>query len=782
MKKNIWILFCLTVTNLVSPLLHAEEALLPPDEAYAFSARVLDAGTVEAGWQVADGYYLYRNKIHFSSDTPGIRLGEPRLPKGKIKQDEFFGEMEVYRHTIKAQIPIIREPIKNGQAPTREFTLIAKSQGCADIGVCYPPHVQKITLTLPEAAATKPQSGGAPALQSLGAFDGGLGLGGSLGGGADDDILEPDVAFEFSTELADPNTLIARWNIAPDHYMYRDKIKFKLKQGDNIRLGQIQLPEGELKQDEFFGQIQVFHNQVEVRIPLLRSGKAATDIILYAEYQGCAEKLGICYPPIKKNIPFKLPATNQLISQIPATVSPPASNDQPLSDVDEFTRDLSKGSLFTVILTALGFGLMLAFTACMYPMIPILSSIIIGQGEKTSAARGFGLSLIYVGAMALTFGVIGAITAVVGEGAGIQAHFQSPWVLVPFALLFVALAFAMFGFYNIQIPSFIQSKLNMVSNQQKGGSLTGVAIMGILSALIIGPCGGPILIAALTYAAASEDMLKGFVALFSLGAGMGLPLLVVGASGGKLLPKAGDWMNTVKAVAGVVLLAIAILMLERMPSLFSPALTMMLWATLFIVSAIYMRALDPLPADGSGWRTLWKGLGVVLLLYGAIVMLGGLTGAKDVTHPLHGSELVGGHASTSGTAITDLTTAYLSFIRIKTAADLERELASARAEGKPVMLDFYADWCIYCKEYEEYVFPDPAVQAALSNFVLLQADVTAMDDDDKALMKRARVILPPAILFFGPDGKELRAQRIVGSMDAAKFLTHVKKITATGSR
>ncbi len=778
MKKNTWIICWLAVISLISPLLHAEEALLPPDEAYAFSARVLDANTVEAGWQVADGYYLYRNKIRFSSDTPGIRLGEPKLPKGKIKQDEFFGEMEVYRHTIKAQIPVIREPVKNGQAQIREFTLVAKSQGCADIGVCYPPHVQKITLTLPAVAAAKPQSG-TPPLQSLSAFDGGLGLGGSLGGGADDEILEPDVAFEFSTELADPNTLIARWNIAPDHYMYRDKIKFKLKQGNNIRLGQIQLPEGELKQDEFFGQILVFHDQVEVRIPLLRSSKAATDIILYAEYQGCAEKLGICYPPIKKNIPFKLPATNQIVSQTPASVSAPINADQPISDVDEFTQNLSKGSLLTVILTALGFGLMLAFTACMYPMIPILSSIIIGQGEKTSAAKGLGLSLIYVGAMALTFGVIGAITAVVGEGAGIQAHFQSPWVLVPFALLFVALAFAMFGFYNIQIPSFIQSKLNMFSNQQKGGSLAGVAVMGILSALIIGPCGGPILIAALTYAATSEDMLKGFIALFSLGAGMGLPLLVVGASGGKLLPKAGGWMNTVKAVAGVVLLAIAILMLERMPSLFSPVLTMMLWAVLFIVSAIYMRALDPLPTDGSGWLTLWKGLGVVLLLYGAIVMLGGLTGAKDVTHPLHGSELVGGHSFTPGAGAEP---AHLPFTQIKTAADLERELASAQANGKPVMLDFYADWCLYCKEYEEYVFPNPAVQAALNNFVLLQADVTAMDDDDKALMKHVRVILPPAILFFGLDGKEQRAQRIVGSMNAAKFLAHVKKITPPRSR
>ncbi len=774
MKKYIWILW-LGLISLASPLLHAEESLLPPDEAYAFTARMLDANTIEAGWQVADGYYLYGNKIRFSSDTPGIRLGKPDLPKGKIKQDEFFGELEVYRHEVMAKIPLIRE--KDG---ITEFVLVARSQGCADIGVCYPPHVQKITLTLPAAAAQKPSL---PTLQSLGGFADGLGL----GGGGDDGILDPDVAFEFSTELADSNTIIARWNIAPDHYLYRDKIKFSLKQGDKLRLDQVQLPAGELKHDEFFGQIMVFHDRIEARIPLLRETKAATDIVLHVEYQGCAEKLGICYPPIKKDLNFALPITSQLVgSAIASTHSSPDasqadSRNEAISDVDQFARDLSEGSLFTVIVTALGFGLMLAFTACMYPMIPILSSIIVGHGDKISASKGFGLSLIYVMAMALTFGLIGAITASVGEGAGIQAHFQSPWVLVPFALLFVALSFAMFGFYNIQIPSFIQSKLNMVSNQQKGGSLTGVAIMGVLSALIIGPCGGPILIAALSYAATSADMLNGFVALFMLGFGMGLPLLVVGASGGKLLPKAGNWMNTVKAVSGVVLLAIAILMLERMPTLFSPMLTMTLWATLFIVSAIYMRALEPIPVDGSGWRTLWKGFGVTLLLYGAIVLLGGLTGAKDVTHPFHGSKLIASGVSIQGAANTGTTAPHLQFTRIKTVADLEQQLASAAAQGKPVMFDFYADWCTYCKEYEEYVFPDPAVQAALKNFVLLQADVTAMDDEDKALMKRARVILPPAILFFGTDSQEQRSQRVVGSMNAATFLAHVKKISASQS-
>ena len=765
MKKSLWIL-CLAIIGLTSPGSRAEEALLPADEAYPFSARMLDAGTVEAGWQVAEGYYLYGNKIRFSSDTPGVRLGKPRLPKGKLKHDEFFGEMEVHRGRVMARIPVIRD------REVAEFTLVARSQGCADIGVCYPPHVQKITLKLPPEPVGSKSMPPSPMLESLNEGQGGGFADAGFGGSADDGILDPDVAFALSTEMADPDTLVARWSIAPDHYMYRDKIRFSLKNADGVRLGNIELPPGEAKQDEFFGRIQVFHDQVEARIPLLRDKPAATRITLHAEYQGCAEKLGICYPPIKKDIDFELPATSGA-GRAAAPSTPAAQSD--LSEVERFTRDLNQGSLLTVILTALGFGLMLAFTACMYPMIPILSSIIVGQGEKTSAARGFGLSLVYVLAMALTFGIIGAITAAVGEGAGVQAHFQSPWVLIPFALLFVALALAMFGFYNIQMPSAIQSRLNMISNRQQGGNLIGVAFMGVLSALIIGPCGGPILIAALSYAATSADMFKGATALFMLGLGMGLPLLVVGASGGKLLPKAGDWMNVVKAVAGVVLLAIAILMLERMPTLFPPVLTMLLWAVLFIVSAIYMGALEPLAEKTSGWFRLWKGLGVALLLYGAIVMLGGLTGAKDVTHPLHGSELLGGHGGAAGKAIEpgETAVARLPFVRIKTAADLERELDKARAAGKRVMLDFYADWCTYCKEYEEYVFPDPAVQAALKDFVLLQADVTAMDDDDKALMKRARVILPPAILFFNPDGREVRNKRIVGSMTAKRFLEHL---------
>lgn len=354
----------------------------------------------------------------------------------------------------------------------------------------------------------------------------------------------------MTMQVEDANTIVARWLIAPKHYMYRDKINVKLKNLSGARLEDVMIPPGEEKQDEVFKKtLRVFHNHAEARIKLVRSKAEPIDVTVQLTYQGCAEEIGICYPPIKKEQTLTLPAATN-ISKAEYTAAP-------VSDIDRFTRILAKGNLFTVILAALGFGILLAFTACMYPMIPILSSIIVGQGEKVTATKGFSLSLIYVVSMALTFGVIGGIMAQLGGGIGLQAYFQSPWLLIPFATLFVALALSMFGFYNIQVPAFIQSRLNNVSNQQKGGTLIGVALMGIFSALIIGPCGGPILIAALSYAAASGDLIKGFIALFSLGLGMGLPLLVVGASGGKLLPRAGDWMNIVKGVAGVILLAVA---------------------------------------------------------------------------------------------------------------------------------------------------------------------------------------------------------------------------------
>jgi len=724
----------------------AEEELLEPDKAFPFAVTIKDE-VIQAEWNIPNGYYLYRNKIHLSTTTPGINLGEPQLPAGKIKKDEFFGEVEIYQHPVTARIPIVRD-----NPEVTEFELKAVYQGCADIGVCYPPITKLVQLTLPAG------SGGAVA--ALGALSESLGF----GGGNEDEVLEPDQAFQFSMDVADPNTLMANWQIAPDHYLYRGKISFDLAEGQTLQLGQVNLPAGEKKHDEFFGDIEVYHNRVEARVPVIRTSLEPTTVQLTATYQGCAEKTGICYPPIKKTVSLDLPAATSLAT----TAEPvsPAITTQPeiISEQDQIAASLASGNTLLIILTFFGFGLLLAFTPCVFPMIPILSSIIVGQGESITTRKAFFMSLTYVLAMALTYTIAGVIAGWFGEN--LQAAFQNPWVLGSFAAIFVALSLSMFGFYDLQMPSALQSKLTEISNRQQGGTLIGVAVMGFLSALIVGPCVAAPLAGALIYIGQTGDAVLGGAALFALSLGMGAPLIAIGTSAGKLLPRAGGWMDAIKAVFGVLLLAVAIWMLERvMP----PAVTMMLWAALLIVSAVYMKALDPLSPDSSGWQKLWKGIGVVLLVLGTLQLIGAAAGGRDYMQPLKGLQLgVGAGAASSEQ--------HLAFKRIKSVDDLQGELARASNQGKLVMLDFYADWCIYCKDYEKYVFTDPRVQQALSNVVLLQADVTANDEQDKALLKHVKVTAPPAILFFDKHSTEMRGYRLVGSMDADEFLAHVNQV------
>ena len=723
----------------------AEEELLEPDKAFPFEVTVKD-DVIQAEWNIPKGYYLYRSKIQLSTATPGITLGEIQLPAGKIKQDEFFGAVEIYQHPVTAQVPIVRE-----NPEITEFELKAVYQGCADIGVCYPPITKQIQLTLPA------KSGGAVA--ALGALSESLGL----GGGNENEILEPDQAFQFNMNVADANTVIAYWQIAPDHYLYRGKISFELADDQTVQLGQAELPAGEKKHDEFFGDIEVYHDHVEARIPLIRTSLEPTTIQLTTTYQGCAEKTGICYPPIKKTLSLALPVATSLAAT--ETVSPViATQTEVISEQDQIAASLASGNTLLIILTFFGFGLLLAFTPCVFPMIPILSSIIVGQGQSITTRKAFFMSLTYVLAMALTYTVAGVIAGWFGEN--LQAAFQNPWVLGSFAAIFVALSLSMFGFYELQMPSALQSRLTEISNRQQGGTLVGVAIMGFLSALIVGPCVAAPLAGALIYIGQTGDAVLGGAALFALSLGMGAPLIAIGTSAGKLLPRAGGWMDAIKAVFGVLLLAVAIWMLERV---IPPTVTMLLWAILLIVSAVYMKALDSLSADSSGWQKLWKGIGVVLLVLGTLQLIGAAAGGRDYMQPLKGLQLgVGGSGVSSEQ--------HLAFKRIKSVDDLQGELAKARSQGKLVMLDFYADWCVYCKDYEKYVFTDPRVQKALSNVVLLQADVTANDEQDKSLLKHVNVTAPPAILFFDTHSTEMRGYRVVGSMDADEFLAHVNQV------
>ena len=680
------------------------------------------------------------------------------MPAGKIKDDEFFGKIATFRNQVTASIPISR----SADAPN-VVQLKAVSQGCADIGVCYPPHTQLARLDLPAAAATGTAS--SDKLQALNALSANLGL------GADDEFLDPDVAFQAEIIEAGPTLLLARWTIADEYYLYRDKLTIRLIDSDGVSLGPVEIPPGETKHDEFFGEVQVFHHEIEARIPLQRSSGKATDITLELGYQGCAEA-GICYPPIKKQFAVTLAAFDpDSVTAAPVITSPAVTTPTGKTAVsiattrqDDIVNVLRESSLLWVILFFFAAGVLLAFTACMYPMIPILSSIIVGQGKTLTTGKAFFLSLIYVEAVAVTYAVIGVVSAQLG--AGVQAFFQNPWILGFFALVFVTLAMSMFGFFNMQLPASLQAKFSETSNRMKGGTLLGVAVMGVLSALIVGPCAGPVLIGALIYTSQSGDYLTGALAMFALGNGMGAPLLVICTTGGKLLPKAGGWMDTVKAVFGVILLGVAVLMLER---ILPASVTMMFWALLLIVPAIYMRALDPLPEGISGWHRLWKGLGIAMLIYGVILMLGAATGARDPLNPLRN---LGTVMTTTGDAAH--TSRHLQFDRIKNIDDFNAALTTSAAQGKPVMLDFYADWCTYCLKMEDYTFSDPGVQQALAGVTLLQADVTANDAEDLALLNHFNLFAPPAILFFGADGEERGDSRLVGFMGADEFRAYAQ--------
>jgi thiol:disulfide interchange protein DsbD len=452
--------------------------------------------------------------------------------------------------------------------------------------------------------------------------------------------------------------------------------------------------------------------------------------------------------------------TRTVAVSLPAGGAAATDTSAPQAEDSRLAAALSGPDRIWTLLTFFGFGLLLAFTPCVFPMVPILSGIIAGAGN-ISTRRAFVLSLVYVLATAVVFTIAGVVAGL--AGANLQIVFQTPWILVSFALLFVVLSFSMFGFYELQLPSRLQTRLTELSNKQSGGSLFGVAIMGVLSALIVGPCVAPPLAAAVLYISQTRDPILGGLALFSLALGMGAPLLAFGTAAGRILPRAGAWMDAVKAVFGVLFLGLAIWMLDR---IVDPAVTLALSGSLLIGSAIYLGALEPVALAASGWKRLWKAIGVLLLLIGSAQMLGALAGGRDLMQPLKG--VFGGAAPAA---------AELHFTTIKSSADLDRAIAAANAAGQPVMFDFYADWCVSCKEMEKYTFTDPAVHQALRGYVLLKADVTANDDIDQELMRRFGIIGPPGTLFFGLDGIEQRHLRLIGFEKAAPFVQRIQKAT-----
>ncbi|MDH4190127.1 MAG: protein-disulfide reductase DsbD [Betaproteobacteria bacterium] len=575
-------------------------------------------------------------------------------------------------------------------------------------------------------------------------------------GGSSNDLLEPEKAFHMSAIALDPRNVELRFEIADGYYMYRERFQFSVEGPTGIKLGSPELPTGTRKKDEFFGEVETYRKDLRIRIPLERSVAQATRLQLKVTSQGCADS-GVCYVPMDSRASIQLAALDvglpddarPGISEAPRSVQPTARISIFASDLD--IARLFEGNLLLVLVSFFGFGLLLTFTPCVLPMVPILSGIIAGEGKRLNKMHALSLSLAYVLGMAITYALVGVAAAY--SGWLLAAALQNAWVLGAFALVFVALALSMFGYYDLQLPHFLHHRLHAAHGRLKGGRLASVAVMGALSAVIVTPCVAAPLAGALLYISQTKNVLLGGAALFTMALGMGVPLVVVGVSEGALLPRAGAWVNAVKHFFGVLLLAVAIWIVA--PVLPVPVV-MFLWAALLVGSGVFLRALDSLPAEAPASLRLAKATGLIALVAGVALLIGALSGAREPLRPLAG--LMGGTLQSAGP---------VKWTRVNSLGDLERVL---RAAGKPVMLDFYADWCVSCKEMESFTFSDPRVRAQLDRMLLVQADVTANAEEHKRLLKRFSLFGPPGIIFFDAKGREIRGLRVIGYQDAERFL------------
>ncbi len=585
-----------------------------------------------------------------------------------------------------------------------------------------------------------------------------------------DDLLEPDKAFQFSARALDAGTLEVSYRIADGYYLYRERFRFAAEPA-GVNLGAAQFPQGEIHNDPFFGRVETYRGNLRFLVPIEGTG-GPDRFRLKVTSQGCADS-GVCYVPHDQFAQIRLasaglasgtlsgtffgaPSSPSMTSAPPA-VAPSPRFSTSASDTDIAAMFESQSS-WLALASFFGFGLLLAFTPCVLPMIPILSGIIVGEGRDMNKLRALILSLAYVGGMAVTYAAAGVAAAY--SGSLLAAALQNPWVLSAFALVFVWLALSMFGFHDIQLPSFLHHRLSAVHHKLEGGQIASVVVMGVLSAVVVSPCVAAPLAGALLYISQTRDVVMGGAALFVMALGMGVPLVAGGVSEGALLPRSGAWMKTVKRFFGTLLLGVAVWIVSPV----IPAMAQLLaWAALLIVSAMFLRAIDPLSADASGYARLWKGLGLIALVAGVALVVGALAGSRDPLQPLAGLRAAAGDGEAA---------APVRFERVRTLAELDARL---KAAGRPVMLDFYADWCVSCKEMERFTFGDPQVRAKFDGMLLLQADVTANNAEDKALLKRFRLFGPPGIVFFDKSGREIEGLRVVGYQPAASFLKTLER-------
>ncbi|MES2538169.1 MAG: protein-disulfide reductase DsbD [Pseudomonadota bacterium] len=576
-----------------------------------------------------------------------------------------------------------------------------------------------------------------------------------------EEYLDPEAAFKFSARMADPKTIEVTYVIADGYYMYRERFAFA---AEGARLGEPVIPPGKIKFDQTFNKnVETYRNTLKITLPVEANGV----FTLTATSQGCADQ-GLCYVPMDSTAKLSpnggtglLAAVQNALTPAPsANVSQPGPDSRPagitqariaLADTEMGTIEaaLKSGKLLAILPLFLLLGLGLSFTPCVLPMVPILSSIIVGEGAQVHRMRGFVLAAAYSLGMAIVYTALGIAAGLIGEG--LSASLQNPWVLGGFALLMIVLALPMFGVYQLQMPASIQTKLMRASEKQSAGKLFGVFVMGALSAVIVGPCVAAPLAGALVYISQTGDIVVGGSALFAMAAGMSVPLLLVGLSAGSLLPRAGAWMAAVKPFFGVLMLGVALWMITPVIPDWAQLLG---WAALGIGYGAYL-----LWGSGPGWRS--KAIGLIFSALGILQLVGVATGGNNALAPL--AHLRGGDEHKT------------EFVRVRSVAELDAAVAGAK--GKTVLLDFYADWCVSCKEMEKFTFPDPRVRSRFASMVLLQVDVTANNADDKALLKRFKLFGPPGIIFFDKQGREIQNGRVIGYQNTDRFLQSLALIS-----
>ena len=562
--------------------------------------------------------------------------------------------------------------------------------------------------------------------------------------------LPADQAFAITGFMDQNKQLVLQWDIAQSYYLYRDKMLIKPNSANTVKVGKFTLPPGADKQDEFHGKFQSYTGTVVVTVPL-KNSQGILDLDI--GYQGCSTD-GFCYPPVKQTLHVDMAKIIGPTDLTDYLVTQGASPDD-FSEQGAVTQLLAGHHYVFILFSFLLLGLLLAFTPCVLPMVPILSSIIIGFGKNISTRKAFSLSLSYVMGMALAYAAAGVIVAL--AGSSVQVALEKPWVIVLFSIMFFLLALSLFGLFELQLPAKLQNKIQRWTSKHQGGTYAGVFLMGAFATLVVSPCVSAPLVGVLAYIAQSSDVILGGTALLAMGIGMGIPLLLVGTSAGKLLPKSGAWMEKVKQLFGLFMLGMAIWMLDR---ILPNVVTLGLWGLLAIVAGVFIIKIR---RQVKFWHYLHHSLGLVMLTYAAILIAGAFVGSTNPLHPFSGWFKSG--PSTQ-----------VAFAPIASMDELDQQLAQAKRDKKPVLLDFYADWCVSCVVMDHHVFNRPAIFHALSNFVLLRANVTHNDPFDQQIMKRFSVVAPPAMIFFNDNGEQLPHSDIVGEVNEKQFLGNIKLV------